>query len=78
MILSVHKWLQRTRFLILFISLTYLLYRLLSVFSYWVEPADKYRHPGGASVKVFQQHNLHTDGSATMSERLRLFYWYGE
>ncbi|EGL17218.1 MULTISPECIES: DUF4227 family protein [Paenibacillus] len=78
MIVSVHKWLERTKFLVLFVTLTYVLYRAFALFSVWVEPVDKYRHPSGTSVKVFQQHAIQTEGSESMAARLRLFYWYGE
>jgi hypothetical protein len=78
MIFSYGKWLERIRFIALFVVLTLLLYHGMMWISQWLEPRDKYREPTGKAVKAFRQHaSIPTDrGSA--AERLKLFYWYGE
>ncbi|MGN7380891.1 DUF4227 family protein [Paenibacillus sp. SAFN-117] len=77
MILSVRKWVQRFKFLITFIVLTYLMYLLLAVISEWIQPADRYKEPGGRAVKVFQPGRLAEEPDG-MIDRLRMFYWYGQ
>ncbi|MBD0380669.1 DUF4227 family protein [Paenibacillus sedimenti] len=80
MIFSYRKWLTRLRFIVLFMALTILLYQVMVVLTGWIQPTNKYKTPAGKSVKVFQQHQhaLVQDTGASMSDRLRLFYWYGE
>ncbi|GIP32308.1 DUF4227 family protein [Paenibacillus sp. J2TS4] len=77
MILSVRKWVQRFKFLVTFVILTYLMYLLLAVITEWIQPMDRYREPGGRAVKVFHPGDpaTHPDG---MIDRLRMFYWYGQ
>ncbi|NRF89630.1 YqzK family protein [Paenibacillus frigoriresistens] len=79
MIFSYRKLVVRLRFILLFMILTVILYQVMLVLSGWIQPVNKYRTPTGKSVKVFGQHE-HTPVSdtGTMSDRLRLFYWYGE
>ncbi|WP_442601183.1 DUF4227 family protein [Paenibacillus sp. KN14-4R] len=76
MIFSIRKWIGRAKFIVMFVFLTYLLYHVMTIISGWIEPLDKYRHPSGNSVKVFQHRGVLQE-SDSMSERLRLFYWYG-
>lgn len=77
MIVSLRKWLKRVKFAVLLVVLTYLLYRALSVFNAWLEPGRKYRQPSGTAVKAFRHDSLPLEAGG-MTERLKLFYWYGE
>ncbi|NEW06159.1 YqzK family protein [Paenibacillus sp. SYP-B3998] len=79
MIFSYRKWLTRFRFIMLFMALTVVLYQGMVVLSSWIQPVHKYKTPSGKSVKVFQQHqHASVKDASSMSDRLRLFYWYGE
>ncbi|WP_438448847.1 DUF4227 family protein [Gorillibacterium sp. sgz5001074] len=77
MILSLRKWIDRAKFILLFVVLTFVLYQILSVLSLWMEPVQRYKQPSGSAVKVFHQDSGTLDAD-NMPERLRLFYWYGE
>lgn len=77
MIVSLRKWIERAKFIVLFLVLTYVLYHMLSVLTSWLEPSRKYRQPNGRAVKVFLQ-DTGTMDAGGMAERLKLFYWYGE
>ncbi|MEW9699080.1 DUF4227 family protein [Paenibacillus sp. SI8] len=79
MVFSYRKWMTRLRFIFLFMALTVALYQVMVVLTGWIQPVNKYKMPSGKSVKVFEQHQHAAVGDAsTMSDRLRLFYWYGE
>lgn len=79
MIFSYRKLLVRLRFILLFMTLTVVLYQVMVVLTSWIEPVNRYRAPAGNSVKVFGQHeHASFPESDKMSDRLRLFYWYGE
>lgn len=77
MIFSYRKWVARFKFLLVFVIFSYALYHMLLVFTQWIEPTQRYKEPTGRAVKVFQNHVMMTD-QASMSERLKLFYWIGE
>ena len=77
MIFSVRKWLERLRFLILFLAFTYFMVQVLNIVSTWITPVDRYREPHGKAMKVFHQDMSQVE-SESMKERLKLFYWYGE
>jgi hypothetical protein len=77
MIFSYRKWMARGRFLLLFMALTFCIYHVMLALTAWIQPTQKYKQPTGKSVKVFQQHASVSE-KETMTERLRLFYWYGE
>jgi hypothetical protein len=77
MIFFYHKWLARLRFVILFCTLTFLIYQVLLLLTNWSVPSDKYKPPSGKATKVFHHHTVLSE-SGTMVDRLRLFYWYGE
>lgn len=77
MVISLRKWIERFKFLILFLVLTYLIFLLLNKVSLWVEPEHKYNQPIGDAVKV-TIHNDFYEGGASVKDRLRFFYWYGE
>jgi hypothetical protein len=78
MIVPLKRWLNRVKFLVLFIVLTYAIYHVFDVVAAWIEP-DRYREPGGRAVKVFQYEPASAAESyESVADRLRLFYWYGE
>jgi hypothetical protein len=77
MIFFYHKWFARLRFVLLFLTLTFLIYQGLLLLTNWMQPSQKYKPPGGKAVKAFHQHVYVTD-TGSMSDRLRFFYWYGE
>lgn len=77
MVISLRKWIERFRFLILFMVFTYLVFLLLHQISLWVEPEHKYNHPIGDALKVSIQNGFYEDGGS-VKDRLRFFYWYGE
>jgi hypothetical protein len=74
MVFFYHKWLARLRLVILFLILTFLVYQILLLITNWTMPNQKYKPPGGKAVKVFH----YVTESGSMTDRLRLFYWYGE
>jgi hypothetical protein len=80
MIFSYRKWMTRFRFILLFMALTVVLYQVMIVLSDWIQPVNKYKTPTGKSVKVIgqPQHASTVTDASSMSDRLRLFYWYGE
>lgn len=78
MVVSYRKLLDRLKFLMLFMALTVMLYHVLMWVNGWLEPRDKYREPHSQAEKVFQHVSLPTAEHGTVSDRLRLFYWYGE
>lgn len=78
MIISVRRWLSRLRFLILFLALTYFLIHVVALFSDWITPVNKYRAPQGKAVKVFHQGPIIDMEHDSFTDRLKLFFWYGE
>jgi hypothetical protein len=77
LIVPLKRWLNRFKFLFLFIVLTYVIYHVFDVVTAWIEP-DRYREPGGRAVKVFQYEPVTAEPYESVADRLRLFYWYGE
>jgi len=77
MIFYFGKWIERLKFIALFLALTFLLYHLLHLASDWMEPWDKYKEPAGNAVKVFGN-GPNEQADWTLRDRLKLFYWYGE
>lgn len=77
MVISFKGWASRLLFLVLFAVLLVVAsgcYRwLLEV----VSPISQYDKPKGEALKVLQQQPALPEGG-TASDRLRLFYWYGE
>jgi|HigsolmetaAR204D_1030405.scaffolds.fasta_scaffold00001_277 hypothetical protein len=76
--MSVKKWRERVKYLIIFLMLVYLLFRVFQHVYTWIDPfgSDDDR-PSGRAVKVFNQ--LHEgDGHVLFKDRLLFFYWYGE
>ncbi|WP_199623030.1 DUF4227 family protein [Paenibacillus alkalitolerans] len=77
MIVSLRRWFERIKFMIMFALFTYVLYHLFSYVSAWVEP-HKYRQPEGRAVKAFTHEDVPGFDNGTFKDRLRFFYWYGE
>lgn len=77
MIVSLRRWMYLAKFLTAFLVLTYMLFHALQLLSGWIEPTQRYKEPNGRAVKVFQP-GAADDASASMTERLKFFYWYGE
>jgi hypothetical protein len=76
MIISLRKWKERLRFLVLFLLLSFAAAHLFHWLEGWIAPEDPFRKPKGHAVKVFGE----TEGEAeypSFAERLKLFYWYG-
>lgn len=78
MIISVRKLVRFCKYSIVFIMLAYFLYKLLGVIDIYLLPVDKYRVPDGSAVKVFHIEQDGVSGVDKMTERLKLFFWYGE
>ncbi|MFC5650888.1 DUF4227 family protein [Paenibacillus solisilvae] len=77
MVVSARRWLKRLFFLVLLSFFTIAMYGGCRFIAAYITPTDPYRVPQGNALKVFNQEMLHRDNS-TFSERLKLFYWYGE
>jgi len=77
MIISVRKWLDRAKFIALFLLFTFVLYHVLQTVSSWMAPHTRYDDPGGRAVKASAVQRAAEDDAA-FGERLRFFYWYGE
>ncbi|MNO04935.1 hypothetical protein D3C81_2261350 [compost metagenome] len=71
------KWVERMKFIALFLVLVVLLYHIMAVVEQWMQPAHRHRTPEGRAVKVFS-HESGTLDADSMADRLRLFYWLGE
>lgn len=78
MIISVRKLVRFCKYMIVFMMLAYFLYRLLGMIDVYLMPVDKYRVPDGSAVKVFSIEQEGISGVDKLSERLKLFFWYGE
>ncbi|MBB3109212.1 hypothetical protein FHS18_001264 [Paenibacillus phyllosphaerae] len=56
---------------------TTIMYNGCRILGDWITPENPYRVPQGAALKVFGNEQA-IEANSTFSERLRLFYWYGE
>lgn len=77
MIFSLRKVLERVKFIILFLIMTFLIYHLMNMVSGWIVPQYRYEEPSGRAIKAFELVDSTRD-TLTFRDRLRLFYWYGE
>jgi hypothetical protein len=77
MIFSLRKAMNRMKFISLFLILTLLIYHALNLLSGWVVPQYRYEEPTGRAIKAFGVVDVAEEGMS-MSDRLRVFYWYGE
>ena len=77
MVIRLGKWLERLKFVLLFLVLTYVLAQGYGYLKAWIEPKEPYREPRGRAMKVFGEPEG-PESAPTFSERLKFFYWYGE
>lgn len=77
MIFSLRKVWLRVKFIIIFLSMTFLIYHFLNILSAWIVPQYRYEEPSGRAIKAFELVDSGED-MLTFGDRLRLFYWYGE
>lgn len=77
MVIHMRKALDRIKFILMFLVLTFVLYQMLSVVNAWLEPSKRNQTPTGSAVKVFR-HEAPSLDAPDIAERLKLFYWYGE
>ncbi|MBJ6363457.1 DUF4227 family protein [Paenibacillus sp. GCM10012307] len=77
MVFSLRKWLSRFAFLILFVLLTVLVFGGYRFFMTKLMLVDPYEAPHGQALKVFQPNGGEPE-KASISDRLRWFYLYGE
>jgi hypothetical protein len=77
MIFYMRKWVERSKYVLVFFIFTYALYHLFVTVTQWIEPTQRYKEPVGKAIKVFNHHASITD-HGSMGERLKLFYWMGE
>ena len=78
MVISLRKWLRTGKYLILFVALAYTFYKALGLLDDVLFREDKYRVPEGSAVKVFYEGVPGNNMMENMTERLKLFFWYGE
>ncbi|MFD2611944.1 DUF4227 family protein [Paenibacillus gansuensis] len=78
MIVSLGKWLERIKFIFIFVVLTFFLYHFVSAVTAWIQPDDPYKEPIGSAVKVFNTTSDYNGESVSLGDRLKFFYWYGE
>lgn len=78
MVISLRRWLRSVKYLLLFAALTYTLYRTFGLLDAYMFYEDKYRIPDGSAVKVFHADLPGGGERASLADRLKLFYWYGE
>lgn len=77
MIFSLRKVLGRLKFIVLFLTMTFLIYHFMNILSAWIVPQYRYEEPSGYAIKAFEVVDSAED-MLTFGDRLRLFYWYGE
>lgn len=77
MIISLQKFIERLKFILLFIVLTFICSVVYQYIAAWIEPNNPYAAPQGNAVKAFEPH----EGQEVRYDplkRLKFFYWYGE
>lgn len=77
MVVSLRKWLERAKFITLFLVCTFVIYQMLQVVMVWLAPQTKFSQPIGYAVKANADYDAAERGG-TFLDRLRFFYWYGE
>lgn len=87
MVLSARKIVRRLKLIVLFLFLTFCLYKGLVLVQEWIQPVDKYREPVGRAIKVFGvgaeekdiiRREALRDGGISAAEQLKRFYRIGE
>ncbi|WNS44388.1 DUF4227 family protein [Paenibacillus sp. MMS20-IR301] len=77
MIVSLPKTVRRLYFMALLVTLSCVLYYVMSWVSVWISPAQQEDIPEGTAVRAFYDAGG-TDEGLSAGQRLRLYYWYGE
>ena len=77
MFFSLSKFIERLKFIVLFILLTMVCSYVYQHALEWIEPDREYFKPEGNAVKVFDTWG-EPGKRDHVTERLKLFYWYGE
>lgn len=75
MIIPLRKWIRLAKYLVIFVVFAYALYRMLGFLDHYLMSANKYKIPDGSAVKVFHSDDI---TEYDLSDRLKLFFWYGE
>lgn len=71
------KWLKRLKFLLLFLVLTILIQRMVMVWIDWIDPHSGRQEPKSYAIKVIGEAHESSE-EASMLERLKLFFWFGQ
>ncbi|CAM3566304.1 YqzK family protein [Marinicrinis lubricantis] len=76
MIIHLGRWLERIKFIGMFVIMTYAFSYVYQWVTDWIDPTEKYKQPEGNAVKAFSVE----DDMQSMNtvDRLKWFYWYGE
>jgi len=77
LIVPLRKWLERARYIAVFLLLTFLLHELMACAADYVKPRHRFEEPSGGAVKA-QARGPGVSEADSALERLRFFYWYGE
>lgn len=77
MIISLQKWIERGKFILLFILLTLIVNHLFMLANQWIHPIQRYKDPAGEALKVMDRDEW-VKGNESLQDRLIYFYWYGE
>ncbi|MBA4495701.1 DUF4227 family protein [Paenactinomyces guangxiensis] len=80
MIISLRKMKEWTKFILLFVLFTLLLYQIMAFLAPYWRPDVMYKEPSGGAVKVFayQDAPSERDPLSEIKNRLLIFYWLGE
>jgi hypothetical protein len=76
LVFSVRRAVRLLKLGLVFVVLTWLLYRLLAFGGVWFAQENKYREPSGKAVKVFQR-EAKVEEQWTVADRLKRFYRFG-
>lgn len=77
MIVHLSKWMERFKFIFLFLLLTYIMTHVYGYLTVWIDAKDPYHEPRGQAVKVSGD-AVSSEESVSMGDRLKFFYRYGE
>ncbi|AIQ64718.1 hypothetical protein PSTEL_17995 [Paenibacillus stellifer] len=77
MVISLPKALRRLIFIVIFVAFTCLFYNIMDLLHRWMGPIPNPDIPEGSAVRAYTGVNP-ADGQMKASQRLKLYYWYGE
>lgn len=77
MIINARKWLERLKYVLLFLILTFVVSRLFFALEQRLDPFQRNDVPNGDALKVFMDERNRST-SEQMLDQLLWFYWYGE